>query len=218
MEMRCALSGERVTRIPLDDRRFLERFQQPYAVTHRADIHARHPARLPGQRSDHAGEQPHGRELTRSDADGVTLVLALGRAHRGPRARSAATACGRRSATSIVGDGKPRVSGHIAYRAVLKREEVPADLWQSGRDPVGRSAHAFRALSAAARRTLQPRRGVPFRSLRRRLERGGRCRRAVGAFQGPASGSAAHARAHRDLAHVGVVRPRAGQGLVARAA
>jgi salicylate hydroxylase len=29
----------------------------------------------------------------------------------------------------IVADGKPRVSGHIAYRAVLKREDVPADLW-----------------------------------------------------------------------------------------
>ena len=30
---------------------------------------------------------------------------------------------------AVVGDGKPRVSGHIAYRAVLKREEVPAHLW-----------------------------------------------------------------------------------------
>jgi salicylate hydroxylase len=30
----------------------------------------------------------------------------------------------------IVGDGPPRVSGHIAYRAVLKREEVPEDLWR----------------------------------------------------------------------------------------
>src|SRR6476659_8472225 len=39
MEMRCALSGDLVTRIPLDDERFLERFQQLYAVTHRADIH-----------------------------------------------------------------------------------------------------------------------------------------------------------------------------------
>ena len=29
----------------------------------------------------------------------------------------------------VVGDGKPRVSGHIAYRAVLKREDVPAHLW-----------------------------------------------------------------------------------------
>src|SRR5436853_2818170 len=39
MEMRCALSGERIIHIPLDDPRFLERFQHPYAVTHRADIH-----------------------------------------------------------------------------------------------------------------------------------------------------------------------------------
>ena len=31
----------------------------------------------------------------------------------------------------IVGDGKPRVSGHIAYRAVLKKDEVPTDLWRS---------------------------------------------------------------------------------------
>ena len=30
---------------------------------------------------------------------------------------------------AVVGDGKPRVSGHIAYRAVLRREEVPAHLW-----------------------------------------------------------------------------------------
>ncbi len=30
---------------------------------------------------------------------------------------------------TIVGDGKPRVSGHIAYRAVLKKEEVPPELW-----------------------------------------------------------------------------------------
>src|ERR1700754_5356038 len=40
MEMRCALSGDLVTRIPLEDKRFLDRFEQPYAVTHRADIHA----------------------------------------------------------------------------------------------------------------------------------------------------------------------------------
>src|SRR5881398_1372577 len=36
MEMRCALSGELVTRIPLDER-FVAKFDQPYAVTHRHD-------------------------------------------------------------------------------------------------------------------------------------------------------------------------------------
>ena len=30
---------------------------------------------------------------------------------------------------AVVGDGKPRVSGHIAYRAVLKRADVPEHLW-----------------------------------------------------------------------------------------
>jgi 3-hydroxybenzoate 6-monooxygenase len=29
----------------------------------------------------------------------------------------------------IVGDGKPRISGQVAYRAVLRREQVPAHLW-----------------------------------------------------------------------------------------
>src|SRR5262245_36136409 len=39
MEMRCAVTGERVIRIPLDDPRFRAAFHYPYAVTHRADIH-----------------------------------------------------------------------------------------------------------------------------------------------------------------------------------
>jgi hypothetical protein len=53
----------------------------------------------------------------------------------------------------VVGDGKPRVSGHIAYRAVLRREELPQDLWQPD-DPVGGPTHPSGALSAASRRAL----------------------------------------------------------------
>src|SRR5476649_2900686 len=37
-EMRDAVSGNLITNIPLDGA-FIERFGQPYAVTHRADIH-----------------------------------------------------------------------------------------------------------------------------------------------------------------------------------
>ena len=37
-EMRDALTGKLITRIPLGDQ-FAKRFGQPYAVTHRADIH-----------------------------------------------------------------------------------------------------------------------------------------------------------------------------------
>src|SRR5215510_3027563 len=38
-EMRDALSAERIIRIPLGEA-FMARFGEPYAVTHRADIHA----------------------------------------------------------------------------------------------------------------------------------------------------------------------------------
>src|SRR5262249_17264689 len=56
---------------------------------------------------------------------------------------------------SIVGDGKPRVSGHIAYRTVLKREDVPKDLW--GPDVVlwaGPRTHFVHILCAAANCTI----------------------------------------------------------------
>src|ERR1700761_711342 len=40
MEMRDALSGDRVTHIPLNTPSFNAKFHQPYAVTHRHDIHS----------------------------------------------------------------------------------------------------------------------------------------------------------------------------------
>jgi salicylate hydroxylase len=128
MEMRCALSGDLVHRIPLDDPRFLAKFQQPYAVTHRADIHAvflsacqsNNLITLETQRTVAGFEQ---------DNDGVTLVLQSGERIRG-RALIGCDGMWSKIRDSIVGDGKPRVSGHIAYRAVLKKADVPSDLWR----------------------------------------------------------------------------------------
>ena len=61
-EMRDAITGKLITRIPLGPD-FSKRFGQPYAVTP-PRRHPRHPAeRLPGQRPDHAGNQPAGRRL-----------------------------------------------------------------------------------------------------------------------------------------------------------
>ena len=62
------------------------------------------------------------------DDDGVTLLLETGERIRG-RALIGCDGMWSRVRDKIVGDGKPLVSGHIAYRAVLKRDEVPADLW-----------------------------------------------------------------------------------------
>ena len=127
MQMRDALSGDLVTRIPLDDPRFLARFHYPYAVTHRADIHA---AILKSCQASNLVtlETQRTVESYEEDGDGVALALQSGERVKG----SALVGCDgmwSKIRERIVGDGKPRVSGHIAYRAVLKRDEVPEDLW-----------------------------------------------------------------------------------------
>jgi salicylate hydroxylase len=127
MEMRCALSGGLVTRIPLDDR-FLARFHQPYAVTHRADIHA---AFLKACRDNNLVTLETHRTVEgyEEDGDGVTLILHSGERIKG-RALIGCDGMWSKIRDRIVGDGKPLVSGHIAYRAVLEKAEVPEDLWR----------------------------------------------------------------------------------------
>jgi 3-hydroxybenzoate 6-monooxygenase len=127
MEMRCALSGERITRIPIEDPRFKAKFQQPYAVTHRHDLHS---VFINTCKSNNliTLETDRTVEDFEQDDDGVTVILQSGERVRG----SALIACDgmwSKVRNKIVGDGAPLVSGHIAYRAVLKRDEVPADLW-----------------------------------------------------------------------------------------
>ena len=128
MEMRCALSGQSVTRIPLADPRFLERFKQPYAVTHRHDIHG---VFLRACQSNNliTLETHRTVEDFNEDDDGVTVRLAGGERIRG-RALVGCDGMWSKVREKLVGDGKPLVSGHIAYRAVLRREDVPKDLWQ----------------------------------------------------------------------------------------
>ena len=127
MEMRCALSGDRVTRIPLDDPRFIDKFKQPYAVTHRHDLHS---VFINACKSNNLITLETNRTVEdfEQDGDGVTVLLGSGERIRG-RALIGCDGMWSKVRDKIVGDGKPLVSGHIAYRAVLKRDEVPADLW-----------------------------------------------------------------------------------------
>jgi 2-polyprenyl-6-methoxyphenol hydroxylase-like FAD-dependent oxidoreductase len=116
-----------VTRVPLDQG-FTDRFQQPYAVTHRSDIHA---VFLKACQGSDLVTLENNRQVEgfAQDNDGVTVTLQNGDQVRG-RALIGCDGMWSKIREAIVGDGKPRVSGHIAYRAVLKREEVPADLWR----------------------------------------------------------------------------------------
>jgi len=126
-EMRDALTGKLITRIPLDDA-FFARFGQPYAVTHRADIHGvvlnaclgNDLIKLENNQCVDGFEE-------RSDR--IVATLASGERAQG-RALIGCDGMWSTIRERVVGDGKPRVSGHIAYRAVLKRSEVPDDLWR----------------------------------------------------------------------------------------
>jgi salicylate hydroxylase len=138
--MMDGISGETVIDIPLGEQ-FRERYANPYAVTHRADIHA---ALLDGCKA-----RPERIEL-RTDSrvarfqiedDGVA-VETEGR----PRIAAAALvgADGWHSAVreQIVGDGEPPVSGHLCYRAVLGVDDMPRELrWPAATLWAGPNTH-----------------------------------------------------------------------------
>jgi salicylate hydroxylase len=120
------VSGERVIDIPLDER-FAKRFGNPYAVTHRADIH--------GSLLDGCKALPELIELRtntrvsgfQSEADAVAVEVAGGSNIRG---EALVAADGGRSVIRerVVGDPLPPVTGHMCFRAVLDIDHVPKDL------------------------------------------------------------------------------------------
>lgn len=120
-----AQDGDEICHIPLDDQ-FRERFGNPYAVVHRADLHGvllqacranervtlRTSSRVVGY------EQNAGSVRVRIEGgdieEGNVLVGADG-LHSPVRAQ-------------LVGDGEPRVSGHATYRSVIPADRMPDDL------------------------------------------------------------------------------------------
>jgi len=126
-EMRCALSGELVTRMPLGEE-FFARFKQPYAVIHRADIHGVFLKACQGSNLITLETRQRVENFV-DDGKIVTATLLSGERIKG-RALIGCDGMWSKTREEIVGDGAPRVSGHIAYRAVLKRADVPDDLWR----------------------------------------------------------------------------------------
>ena len=120
------VTEEEITRIPVGPA-FRERFAHPYALIHRADpaaglLEACRKASLitfhPGRRVE--GFEDEGRRVrVRTTAGGGEVEVLEGAALIG------ADGLWSRTREAIVGDGRPRVSGHVAYRAVLPIEAVP---------------------------------------------------------------------------------------------
>ncbi len=128
--MMDALTGEEVTRVPIGSKDFSARFGgYPYAVIHRGDMHRVY---LDACAAEKNIELSVSRKAMRYEEKGDRVVL---RMEDGEKIEGCALiGCDglwSRVREQMLGDGKPRVSGHIAYRAVLKREEVPDGLWQN---------------------------------------------------------------------------------------
>ncbi|HUB95514.1 MAG TPA: 3-hydroxybenzoate 6-monooxygenase [Stellaceae bacterium] len=119
--MDCVTAKE-VTRITLGDD-FRAAFRFPYALIHRADLHQ---VILEACRNAGLVSLETSRKVTgvAEQATGVSVTLADGSKIEG----AALIGCDGLWSTvrqHVVGDGDPRVSGHIAYRAVLPTHEVP---------------------------------------------------------------------------------------------
>jgi salicylate hydroxylase len=123
--MMDCVTAQEVTRITLG-KDFLDRFKGPYAVIHRADLHQ---AILDACRQSGMVQLEAARKVTGAaeHAGGAAVTLADGTAVEGA-AVIGADGLWSTMRELIVKDGAPRVSGHIAYRAVLPTEEVPENL------------------------------------------------------------------------------------------
>jgi 2-polyprenyl-6-methoxyphenol hydroxylase-like FAD-dependent oxidoreductase len=123
--MMDGFTGETVTRMPLGQP-FVERFGKPYGVIYRADLHR---VLVDACLANGLITLRTGQKLVRyqDDKDSVTVFVESGETFEG----CALIGCDglwSKVRSQMLGDGPPRVSGHIAYRAVLPTSEVPPEL------------------------------------------------------------------------------------------
>ena len=138
MVMHDALDETLVGRIPTGEA-FRQRFGNPYAVIHRADVHG---SLLEGAQESGRIELLTSTQVSRveQDADSVTVFDQKGQAHHGV---ALIGADGVKSAVrqQYVGDAA-RVSGHVVYRAVVDKKDFPVDLqWNAASIWVGPNCH-----------------------------------------------------------------------------
>ena len=126
LSMNDVRTGERIVRVKLGD---LARatYGFPYGVIYRADLH-RLLLQACQTRSNISLRTLAKVESFEQSAEGVSVCLAGGESLQGS-ALIGADGLWSKIREAVVGDGKPRVSGHVALRAVLRRDQVPIRLW-----------------------------------------------------------------------------------------
>ena len=127
--MRDIVTDEAVVDVPLGDTARAT-YGFPYGVIYRADLHdvLLHACRkLPNvvlhtaSKVDSFSQDGEKVRVTVNNGNVVEGSLLIGADGMWSKIRE-----------RIVGDGAPRVSGHIAYRAVLAQDDVPSQLWHDG--------------------------------------------------------------------------------------
>ena len=126
--MRDGLSGCEIVRMPVGSKAFRERYTYPYGVIYRPDLHN---ALIDACANEPLVTSQVSQTVTgfEDSSEGVRVFTEEGATHEGA-ALIGADGLWSKVRAEIVGDGAPRVSGHIAYRAVLKTEEVPDHIRQ----------------------------------------------------------------------------------------
>ncbi len=124
LQVRSAADGAELAVLPLAD--FEARYGARYATLHRADLHGLllQAVQASGQADLRLGTTVAG--LAQS-ADAVTLSLAQGEPLAGP-ALVAADGVWSTLRRALLGDGPPRFTGHLAYRALVAQDSLPAAL------------------------------------------------------------------------------------------
>jgi len=124
LEFRDSITGDTVMELPID-KKFHDKYHAPYGVIHRADMLN---VILDACKQSNLIKLATSQKVVAINDDGRTISAKTesGETYRG----AAMIGCDGLWSTvreTIVGDGKPTVSGHIAYRAVLPTDEWPKE-------------------------------------------------------------------------------------------
>lgn len=125
LQVRSALSGDALAALPLGAA-MEERYGAPYACIHRADLHALLLAAV-GKDTDTQCHLDHPVEGF-TDADGVVTVRTSHGKAIAADALVGADGLWSRTRTQLLGAVPPRVTGHLAYRALIAQGELPPAL------------------------------------------------------------------------------------------
>ena len=125
LRVRCATSGDTLATLPLGAD-MVQRYGAAYATIHRADLHALLLSALDQEANVQINLSQAILGYTETD-NAVLIHTSLGKDIEGD-ALMGADGLRSKIRAQMLGDGQPRVSGHLAYRALLPQSALPEAL------------------------------------------------------------------------------------------